>query len=96
MTITATSQQAYSNVIPKLPGAQFQVYKCLWEHPFGLTNAEVSFFLNWPINRITPRTNELRKLGCVRFLTTRKCNITGNQASVWIATEKNPQFRFNF
>lgn len=32
----------------------------------GLTNKEIADILGWEINRVTPRTNELYKLGVIK------------------------------
>ena len=48
------------------------------------TNLEISNFLGIPINSITPRTNELVKMGLVVF-SRRKLNPTGRPALAWRA-----------
>ena len=49
------------------------------------TNAEISRELNKPINEITPRTHELRKMGLVLEAGKRLCAVTGNRAHSWAA-----------
>lgn len=88
--VTETSREAYHKIIPKLPRAQYAVWSLLRSRPTGLTNAEISYFLQWPINRVTPRIFELRKLGYVRYYTQRQDRITGATASVWVAVD-NPE-----
>jgi hypothetical protein len=94
MTIQATSQEAYSKIIPKLPQCQYEVWFYLRNRPEGLTNAELAYYLNWPINRITPRILELRKLGYVKHYGKRQCKITGSMANTWVSVNDNPQLRF--
>ena len=47
------------------------------------TNLEVSDLIKIPINSVTPRTNELVKLGVLVKMGLRKCSISGNTAIVW-------------
>lgn len=47
------------------------------------TNLEISHYMRIPINCITPRTNELRKLGRLFLNGKRFCKITGNLARTW-------------
>lgn len=49
------------------------------------TNAELADKLRWAINRITPRVNELRKLGLVLDNGRRVCRITAGTAHAWKA-----------
>lgn len=93
MTVQTTSREAYSKIIPKLPQCQYEVWFCLWKNPYGLTNAEIAYYLQWPINRVTPRVKELRDLGYVHYYAQRQCKITGSTANVWVAVEQNPQMR---
>jgi hypothetical protein len=49
------------------------------------TNAELAQHLGWPVNRITPRTLELRtlKMPLVVDAGIRKCRVTGSNAHAW-------------
>lgn len=49
----------------------------------GLTNMEISKILDWSVNRVTPRVNELRKLGLVVLVCKRNCRVTGYRALAW-------------
>jgi len=49
----------------------------------NITNAELSKILGWPINTITPRTNELVKKGKLIKDEMRKCEETGRSAISW-------------
>jgi hypothetical protein len=49
------------------------------------TNAELGYRMGWPINRVTPRVNELRKIGLVLDIGRRTCKITANAAHAWKA-----------
>lgn len=47
------------------------------------TNSELSEYLNWPINTVTPRIHELRKKDLVQFSEKRVCKITGRMVIAW-------------
>jgi len=47
------------------------------------TNLEVSKLIGLPINCITPRTNELVKLGLIIQECKRLCNISGRKSISW-------------
>jgi len=47
------------------------------------TNLELSQFLGIPINSITPRTNELFKLGRIWNDGKRTCKVSGRMAYTW-------------
>ncbi len=47
------------------------------------TNLEISKFMGIPINSITPRTNELEKLGKIFRGNKRTCRVSGKMAYVW-------------
>jgi predicted transcriptional regulator len=49
------------------------------------TNAEIAARLGWPVNRITPRMLELRKMGLVLQSERRNCKATGGTAWAWKA-----------
>jgi hypothetical protein len=45
-----------------------------------LTNAELAHYLQWTINRVTSRTNELRKMGVLYDAGIRICRVTHSSA----------------
>lgn len=81
-----TSRYAYLySVLPNLGERQKAVYDTLRD--WGpLTNEELNARLGWKINRVTPRTNELVKMGLVRMYERRTCAITGFPAIAWEAS----------
>lgn len=84
--IQDTSLQTYlKNIYPNLGHRQAIVLHYLRNASVALTNAEIADALARPINEITPRTNELRKMGLVIDAGRRKCRITGNTAHQWKA-----------
>jgi hypothetical protein len=86
-----TSLQAYeTEVRPKLGEKQAAVRRLLLAYPEGLTNAEIAKLLEWTINRVTPRTNELVKLGAVKDAGKRTCRVTGRTAHLWRLTYTPP------
>lgn len=82
-----TSLAAYrSEVRPTLGDRQRAAYSVLCEaHAEGknMTNSEIAATLNWKINTVTPRINELRKVGKVRGDGLRTCNVTGRTVHAW-------------
>lgn len=48
-------------------------------------NLDIAYYLKLPINRITPRTNELVKLGLVEFSHKDICTRTGKTVMYWKA-----------
>lgn len=60
-----TSLFAYREITPTLGDRQKVVYEALGKFDH-ITNAQLSEYLGWGINRITPRVLELRKMGLVR------------------------------
>lgn len=51
------------------------------------TNAEVALILHWPINRVVPRTFELRQLDLLLPSEKRECDITGYFVQAWKPAE---------
>lgn len=77
-----TSLDAFSSVRPSLGDRQQMVYDLI--RCFGpLTNKEVSSLSGLPINSVTPRTLELRKLGLVVESEELTDVATGRRAIAW-------------
>lgn len=104
--IQDTSAEIYlRKVYPDLGHRQAVVLHYLRNAGGAHTNAEIADALARPINEITPRTFELRKIGLVLDGGRRTCRITGNTAHAWKAkypvlppareeTKENPQALF--
>jgi predicted transcriptional regulator len=82
--IQDTSLFAYSVATQNLGAKQKEVLDALRFFP-DATNAEIAAHLKWPINRITPRMGELRKMGLVLDAGKRTCKVTGSTAHAWRA-----------
>jgi hypothetical protein len=82
--IQDTSLHAYALATQQLGIKQKEVLDTLRYFP-DATNAEIGARLGWPINRVTPRMNELRKQGLVLQGGKRKCKVTGSTAYAWKA-----------
>lgn len=82
--IQDTSLFAYSLATKNLSAKQKDVLDALRFFP-DATNAELGQRLGWPVNRITPRILELRKLDLVLDGGRRKCKVTGSTAHAWKA-----------
>ena len=48
-----------------------------------MTNSEIAASLHAPINTITPRVWELRRLGLVVEACRRECRVTGRRCIAW-------------
>ena len=65
--IQQTSIQAYQDIKnTSLNQRQIEVYNCINNSIYGLTNKLISKKIGKPINEITPRTNELVKMGLIK------------------------------
>ena len=82
--IQDTSLWAYERASKDLGKKQKEVLDALRYFP-DATNAEIGARLGWPINRVTPRMNELRKQELVLQGGKRPCKITGSTAYAWRA-----------
>jgi predicted transcriptional regulator len=78
--IQETSLMAYQTV--DLPRSRLRVLKAL-NIKKEATNAMISNFLGIPINCVTPRMNELVKMGLVSESYKDRCPITGGVAIFW-------------
>lgn len=89
MSVQDTSLQAYfGEVILTLGDRQKQVLAAFTKKE-DFTNAELAEFLNWPINTVTPRTNELVKKQMVVEGDRRKCKVTGRMVIAWQLKEES-------
>lgn len=80
--IQDTSKEAYVGISAELGHRQRQVLDAFKQ--FGPhTNLEISRLLGLPINQVTPRTNELVKMGCLQSTIKRRCTISKKNAIVW-------------
>jgi DNA-binding MarR family transcriptional regulator len=80
--IQDTSLQAWVKTQEKLGYAQKQVLTAIRQYP-NSTNNEIAGILDWQINRVTGRVNELRKIGVVIDAGKRTDRITGSNAHIW-------------
>lgn len=86
--ITDTSLKAYyGDVLPTL-GARHELVLKVFINKGNFSNSELANFLQWPINTVTPRVNELRKKGLLRFAGKRKCKVTGKEVMTWEGVSK--------
>jgi Mn-dependent DtxR family transcriptional regulator len=83
--IRSTSQHVYHHeVVPTLGDRQEVVFNLLRDSQReNWTNSEIAAALEWPINTVTPRVFELRKVGLVSEDVKRQCRVTGRTAIAW-------------
>jgi len=86
-----TSLLAFQEIQEKIPECQQQVLRAL-KILKEATNMEIADFLGWSINRVTPRTKELRDKDFVEQATIRPCKITGRAARAWKLAQKGVDF----
>lgn len=83
-TVASTSLNAYfGHVLPHIGEKQKQVFEVIRKHG-PVTNEQIASLLNWKINRVTGRTNELEDEGMVRVAYKAPCPITGYNAKHWV------------
>ncbi len=80
----ATSMEAFVSILEKLPESRMKVFQAMKQINKPCSNYMVSQHLHWPINRVTGRTNELRKLGMVVFHHKEICPETKAKADYWV------------
>jgi len=80
-----TSLRAFfGEVLPTLTNRQQQVIDIFFEFPdFDFSNRELAEELGWDINRVTPRTHELREQGVLKESRKRFCKVTGRRVWAW-------------
>lgn len=78
--IDNTSLEAFNKIKKDLPECRLQVYKTLKKMEYA-TNSMIAGDLNWTINRVTPRTNELKKMGLINVSHSSWCPITRSKAN---------------
>ena len=82
MLVKQTSLESYSRIKKELGTRQQEVYDGFLGNG-SCTNLELSKLLSIEINQVTPRTNELVKLGLVVEEEKRDCSIRGRKAISW-------------
>jgi len=80
--IQNTSLEAFREVLPELGFRQSHIYRIL-KAIQPATNTQIASASNLPINSVTPRVFELRRMGLVVFDHTATCPITGRNAKFW-------------
>ena len=88
--VSDTSLNAYFNVIHGgyLGKSQQKIYLLFKKYAFmskthDNTNLEISKYSGIPINIITARVNELRKMGLLVLSCKRSCFVSGNTVQAW-------------
>lgn len=79
-----TSLVSYYNILNELGKRQKEVLISLKKINHPVNNLMVSRFMNLPINQITPRMNELRKLGIVIYHHTASCPFTKHSSRFFV------------
>lgn len=82
MHVQQTSLESFHDIKKEL-GKRQQYVLDGFEANGSCTNLELSRMLGLPINQITPRTNELVKMGLVVEDGKRSCDVSGRKAIAW-------------
>lgn len=77
-----TSLKAFADIKPTIGERQKAVLGVIQKYG-DLNNNEIAAILELPINRITPRTNELVKMNYLTNKGRRKCPLTGKPSIIW-------------
>ena len=87
--IQQTSLEAYNILTDEKLSERYKQILLAIKHLGAATNMEIAQHLGWSINRVTPRVNELIKIGKMREfydlegkLISRECKVTGYKARV--------------
>jgi DNA-binding MarR family transcriptional regulator len=88
MSVQDTSLIAYFGEVVQTLGQRQRVVLEAFTKKEDFTNAELAEFLQWPINTVTPRTNELVKKGLIVEDKRRICKVTGRTVIAWKLQEQ--------
>ena len=77
--IQDTSLIAFNKIKNDLPNCRLSVYKALKKLEYA-TNSMIAQELGWTINRVTPRINELKKMGLIKISHSSWCPVTKGMA----------------
>lgn len=92
--IQTTSLNAFfSEVVATLGERHKSVLEAMKQRQ-NFTNTELSEFLGWSINRVTPRVKELRQKGFITEDIRRECKITNRIVIAWKLVTKGQQALF--
>lgn len=80
--IQQTSLEAYEAILPTLSDRQLIVFEVIQRHP-GMSNHDIARFLNWEINCVTPRVDELRDRNMIGLNVIKKDRITEKKVMAW-------------
>jgi len=81
--IQETSIESYYDMLPHLNNMHNMFYNLLKVYP-GCSNNDLSRISNHKINVVTPRVNELRKRGLVKFSHYKTDRITKRRVMCWV------------
>ena len=92
--IRNTSKTAYSSIYSSLPDKRRIVFGAIVELQ-ECTDYQISQFLQWAINTVTPRRGELEKQGLIeskRII----FNLNNRPAHLWQLTDKAKEQLYNY
>ena len=86
-SVRSTSLQSYEFDVLTVLGDRQRVVLEAMKNRENWTNSELAAYLNFPINTITPRVYELRRLGLVMEDGKRQCKVTGRTCISWMVVK---------
>lgn len=89
MSVAQTSKEAFAKIQPELNGRRLEVFDELVARGRA-SNQTLAYSLKWSINRVTPRINELVKLGKVECVGVER-GMYGNTVKVWAPAPEKPE-----
>jgi hypothetical protein len=82
--VTQASNQAYFDLVPKLPARRRAVYEAILRNsPHGLCIGEICQVLDWTPNRVSGRLTELARSGWIKGTKERR-----NRQTVWVIGDR--------
>lgn len=93
----STSLQAHQDIKKSLGDRQKTVLEAISRHE-NITNKELSRYLCWDVNSVTPRVFELREFDRVKEDCKRICKVSGRKVIAWAVNNNygKIQSEFNF
>lgn len=76
-----TKAKIFQAIKDKLPGSRLRVFEAIFDLRTA-TDAEIADYLDWSINRVTPRRQELQQLGLISYVGDKNSEF-GHPNSVW-------------
>jgi len=81
--VQTTSKEAYKDIQPTIGRKQSMILEVFKKAKREVSNREIAKYLGLEINCVTPRVNELVKMGYVYAYNKRVCRVGGRKSIHW-------------